>query len=702
MVKQLLRERKQNSEPEDPFISTRIPITDLAVYPELIEALPSMEDDFFRTPLSEEERKEAIHSCPRSDSMNYQPPPLNDLVPAAVKKADACLRGIQIALAQATRPVDYYVHRIVQDNPSVREDNPHINFANAMRALLADIVSTVTQGRLDNLHKGMDLPGKPQQLIDSDTKPLMDQENLDALIASKKPEKRSRIRKPFRGRQQFGTQNSTGSNTAQSQTMEAAVPSATVRDLNIFIDRTPSWGTPRNISIRVDQADEQGLGPKYFREGVPDPIQKTGIEQQGLRGELSKPASTKRLEMFDEESAASPKNNSIGAATVEVTSNTQQDISTIQESHRGSQKLKSGLLQQPVCHSKENRGNQTSPGFDEAELKCGAKELQNGNIDVDILPVPRTTVWSITKPEYVYQGTETTIGMGTVTGSAEVCNSNTSRIYTKLIELGYRIKEEKSSTTPESSYYASRDANKFKRNDSESSIFKGQGPTTRSQQAVKHLKGHREGIGEFYRESTGNINGPVAWTINATKTFRTEKHRTLDAEILDSCSYAHGTSDSEFEILEGATGQMEWPVIYTRDTRTGNLYRFQHQFYGSEFSGIQLEGLEEPICVSPMELDITSNTEGQTEQTDNNSDNNTMETRDLVPRPSQPIDFPAATSTSNSGSTRPQKRKIPAVGEQKLESDGMEDQRRALQAQGLSNLAIEIFISNERCRKCKF
>ncbi|OMJ13607.1 hypothetical protein AYI69_g8932, partial [Smittium culicis] len=78
MLKQLLHERQQNAEPKDPFISTKIPITDLAVYPMLIEALPSIEDDFFRTPLSEEERKEAIHFCPRSSSMNYQPPPLND------------------------------------------------------------------------------------------------------------------------------------------------------------------------------------------------------------------------------------------------------------------------------------------------------------------------------------------------------------------------------------------------------------------------------------------------------------------------------------------------------------------------------------------------------------------------------------------------------------------------------------------------
>ncbi|OMJ14918.1 hypothetical protein AYI70_g7600 [Smittium culicis] len=179
MFKQLLRERQQNAEPEDPFISTRIPITDLAVYPELIEALPSIEDDFFRAPLSEEERKEAIHSCPRT--------------PASVKKADACLTGIQIALAQATRPADYCEHRIIQDNSLLREDDPHINFANTMRALLADIASTVTQGRLDNMHKGMDLPGKPQKSVDSDTKPPMDQDKLDALIASKKPEKRARI-----------------------------------------------------------------------------------------------------------------------------------------------------------------------------------------------------------------------------------------------------------------------------------------------------------------------------------------------------------------------------------------------------------------------------------------------------------------------------------------------------------------------------
>ncbi|OMJ21183.1 hypothetical protein AYI69_g5932, partial [Smittium culicis] len=97
MVKELLREKERNAEPEDPYVTTRIPLTDLIVYPELIE------EDFFRTPLTEEERKESIHSCHRSSSMNYLPPPLNDSASAAVKKADTTLHGIQVALAQATR-----------------------------------------------------------------------------------------------------------------------------------------------------------------------------------------------------------------------------------------------------------------------------------------------------------------------------------------------------------------------------------------------------------------------------------------------------------------------------------------------------------------------------------------------------------------------------------------------------------------------
>ncbi|OMJ30109.1 hypothetical protein AYI69_g359 [Smittium culicis] len=47
MVKELLRDKERNAEPEDPYVTTRIPLTDLTIYPELIEALTSIEEDFF-------------------------------------------------------------------------------------------------------------------------------------------------------------------------------------------------------------------------------------------------------------------------------------------------------------------------------------------------------------------------------------------------------------------------------------------------------------------------------------------------------------------------------------------------------------------------------------------------------------------------------------------------------------------------------
>ncbi|OMJ09388.1 hypothetical protein AYI69_g10686 [Smittium culicis] len=165
---QLFLEKALLQEPEDPFVATRITETDLTVYPELIEALPSIEEEFFRTLLTEEESKNAIYSCPRT----------------AVKKNDSTLHGIQDVLAQATKPIDYYAHRRIQDNPDISPEVQHILFAKNMRVLLSDIAATTNQERSDNIHKVMKLPGKPQKIVESDTKPLINQEKLGSLMPS--------------------------------------------------------------------------------------------------------------------------------------------------------------------------------------------------------------------------------------------------------------------------------------------------------------------------------------------------------------------------------------------------------------------------------------------------------------------------------------------------------------------------------------
>ncbi|OMJ25009.1 hypothetical protein AYI70_g1185 [Smittium culicis] len=53
ILQQLPPEIESIIEPEDPYVSTRIPVTGLSAYLELTEAHPSIEEDLFQTPLTE-------------------------------------------------------------------------------------------------------------------------------------------------------------------------------------------------------------------------------------------------------------------------------------------------------------------------------------------------------------------------------------------------------------------------------------------------------------------------------------------------------------------------------------------------------------------------------------------------------------------------------------------------------------------------
>ncbi|OMJ26316.1 hypothetical protein AYI70_g276, partial [Smittium culicis] len=45
----------------DPYAKTRAPQVEIEAYPELMDAIPNMKEDFFRSPLTDEERKEIIY-----------------------------------------------------------------------------------------------------------------------------------------------------------------------------------------------------------------------------------------------------------------------------------------------------------------------------------------------------------------------------------------------------------------------------------------------------------------------------------------------------------------------------------------------------------------------------------------------------------------------------------------------------------------
>ncbi|OMJ24788.1 hypothetical protein AYI70_g1337 [Smittium culicis] len=90
--------------------------------PRLMEALPSIEVDFFRSPLSDEEKRDIVQSNPRTVDMIYTPPPINDAATAPIKKLDTACYNVQSFLSQATSPVDYYVQQLLQNEPEAPKD----------------------------------------------------------------------------------------------------------------------------------------------------------------------------------------------------------------------------------------------------------------------------------------------------------------------------------------------------------------------------------------------------------------------------------------------------------------------------------------------------------------------------------------------------------------------------------------------------
>ncbi|OMJ16793.1 hypothetical protein AYI70_g6377, partial [Smittium culicis] len=138
-------------EPENPYVSTRIPITNFSVYPELTEEFSSIEKDLFRSQITEKKRKIKIYSYKKTSLMKYNPPPLNDSASRTVKKADADLYQILKDLAQENRPIDHYFYRRIQDSPRLdTSEYSEVLFANTMRALQPELAATVTQKSSNN------------------------------------------------------------------------------------------------------------------------------------------------------------------------------------------------------------------------------------------------------------------------------------------------------------------------------------------------------------------------------------------------------------------------------------------------------------------------------------------------------------------------------------------------------------------------
>ncbi|OMJ15760.1 hypothetical protein AYI70_g7045 [Smittium culicis] len=227
-----------------------------------------------RTILTDKEKKEAIYACSKSRKVWKNPPPINEATHGSVKNADSAFYAIQVALEHGMRPIDYFNHGMLQSNPNLTIDDPVVDVLNTIRCIMGNVASMASQDRLENSHSGMSLTGNPEQVVESEIKPLIDSKKFKTLLAAIKPTKRDRFRVPFCGRQHIeGSPSPVSSSTETTPLTETA---ATIPTSNSSSGRF------------LNGAKFRGRGSQH--------------------------------KMFDEESAASPKSDSDCAATANISS----------------------------------------------------------------------------------------------------------------------------------------------------------------------------------------------------------------------------------------------------------------------------------------------------------------------------------------------------------------------------------------------
>ncbi|OMJ09362.1 hypothetical protein AYI69_g10704, partial [Smittium culicis] len=246
---------------EDENYIVRLPIVDLNVPQELIELIPHIDEDFYKS-IGSEETKEVIQACTRSSTMNYSP--LNENITSAAKNTDATLYGIQIYLVQATRPLHNFVYSKCMEDSEAAKEVEEVALVSAMRLILASIATNISQSQMENMYQAMNIPGKPKQLAVNAEKPLFGKELLNKAISTIKPVKKARLRKPFQISQQYDR-------LPTIQLIHRGFPPGE-EGATRFPSEPPSWGPTHNVQESLGATHGQLVGQKNCREGVHDSI----------------------------------------------------------------------------------------------------------------------------------------------------------------------------------------------------------------------------------------------------------------------------------------------------------------------------------------------------------------------------------------------------------------------------------------------
>ncbi|PVU94519.1 hypothetical protein BB561_002501 [Smittium simulii] len=416
----------------DPFIKTRMPITELEAYPELLQTIPA----------------------------------------------------------------------IIRNNPGAKpESDDVLEFAEIMRVLISDLASSITQSRVDNLYKTIELPGRAPQLLESANSPLANQKKLDTLLASKKTGKKTRrmgYKKPFQQRQQAKGKENLPNNLRHG---------AGGGRISLF-------GTCR-------RNNKQSISQGNCRERLQDTVQENRNSHTSSKFRHTFPKFTPQL--HHNYLTASPN---IPLKAPLPQHSVRMSIPLTTNPHRYKQKM--------IKEANKAITDEVAALI----IKNAIEEIKNGSKERQTISIQNPTVWPIVEPVDIYKVAETSNTLGQKFGNRNGCLSgrlnNNRRVQRDLLqEHGSSVQQTYGAWVQDQALKfipGPFTVNKSFRYDYQHEINDTQGTAhqdKRSEAGGGKINQHQECLNQelsiAHWESPGNVNSPLTWTSNATQAFRTKE-----------------------------------------------------------------------------------------------------------------------------------------------------------------------------------
>ncbi|OMJ16506.1 hypothetical protein AYI70_g6544 [Smittium culicis] len=204
----------------------------------------------------------------------------------------------------------------------------------------------------------------------------------------------------------------------------------------------------------------------------------------------------------------------------------------------------------------------------------------------------------------------------------------------------------------------------------------------------------------------------------ASTTLGAQEPLSVYIEIMELDSETDETCDSEPIFLDPGIGYLHGFQRFRMGDcgRTSNTLRIMDTIQGKdahkrqgadeglvcaqakdcELTSVQMDGVQQPLCVPTLESDCANRAEGA--QGTNNHDFSyaNVEIGHMAPGSDVSLCVPTFTTASNNSSARSQKREVSANVKQALELDGVEDQRSFLETRGPGTYDFNCIPPSER------